>query len=266
MASTAWEKGPKIDLCHYWVEELKLKEVDPDTKKMKAHVLQMIKKYTTAKKLELSTEFGNLKDITKVKGKIVSFTKTTMDQLLEIYRVSKILDTKLRERYMNSISAIIEIIRKGLREAEMLLDREEEDLDSSPDLESEVSLQKKAQSKANVPISLERATKVSGIKKEKGRDTPQESQVAELTPGAPWKLGVPGSKGYLDLKAAGKRIHAESDSDEKEEEPDDEASHQRKGTKKKKSGTSKLGLEDLVNIYREDNKVEVQRIETAKLK
>ncbi|KAF8428071.1 hypothetical protein BGX38DRAFT_1278535 [Terfezia claveryi] len=303
-------------------EELKLKEVDPDAKKMKAHVLQMIKKYTMAKKLELSTGFGDLKDMTKVKGKIVLFTKIAIDQLLEICRVFKILDTKLGERHANSISAIMGIIRKGLRGAEMLLDGEGEissgsntpvssatqsrleerskdtqsclkerskhtqscldkrnvdrnsygivevddaidnsadkskDLDSSPDLEIKVTPQKKAQSKTtkvNIPMSLERAsfaTKVSGVKKGTGRHILQESQVGELTSRAPRKLGVllvvqKGSKGRLDLKAAGKRIHTKSDSDEKEEPDDDEAGHQRMGTKKKKSA---------------------QRIEIAKLK
>ncbi|RPB23609.1 hypothetical protein L211DRAFT_849599 [Terfezia boudieri ATCC MYA-4762] len=99
------------------------------------------------------------------------------------------------------------------------------------------------------------------------------SQVTELTPRAPRKLGVPlvirkGNKGRLDLKAAGKRTRAESDSDEKEEPlaDDDEAERQKKGTKRKKSGSTKLGLKDLIGAWGEDNKVEAHRIETAKLK
>ncbi|KAF8415973.1 hypothetical protein EV426DRAFT_646436 [Tirmania nivea] len=73
--------------------------------------------------------------------------------------------------------------------------------------------------------------------------------IAELSLRAPRKLGVP----------------VVSDSDEKEEPDDNEAGRQKKGTKKKKSGT-KLGLEDLVNAWGEDNKVKAYRIETAKLK
>ncbi|KAF8418349.1 hypothetical protein EV426DRAFT_325236 [Tirmania nivea] len=84
----------------------------------------MIKKYTAAKKLELSTGFGDLEDMTKVKGKMVPFTKTAMGQLLEICRVFKILDAKLGERHANSISAMMGIIGKGLRGADMLLDGE----------------------------------------------------------------------------------------------------------------------------------------------
>ncbi|KAF8418745.1 hypothetical protein EV426DRAFT_720468 [Tirmania nivea] len=113
------EKGPKIDLCRRWVEELKLKELDPDAKKMKAHVLQMIKKYTAAKKLELSTGFGDLEDMTKVKGKC---NGPVVGDLPVV--VFKILDAKLGERHANSISATMGIVGKGLRGADMLLDGE----------------------------------------------------------------------------------------------------------------------------------------------
>ncbi|RPB28779.1 hypothetical protein L211DRAFT_844858 [Terfezia boudieri ATCC MYA-4762] len=272
--SKTWAIGSK---------ELKLKELDPDAKKMKVHVLQIIKKYTTAKRLELSTGFGDLESMTK---------------LLEICRVFKILDTKLGERHANSISATMGIVGKGLRGADMLLDgkggissgsdtpassttqsrleKRSGDLNSYSTVEvddamdnsvnkdeveeSDTFLWDQSLIRNSLQDSDSPLNKVSGVKKAAGtKDTLQGSQVTELTPRAPRKLGVSimvrkGNKGRLDLKAAEKRTRAELNSDKKEEPDDDKAERQKKCTKRKKSGSTKLGLEDLIGAWGEDNK------------
>lgn len=85
---------------------------------------QMLKKYSQAKRLELSTGFGDTEDIIKVKGKVTAVVKTATEQLIDICQVFKILDARLGERHANSISATMGIAGNGLRGAGLLLQGE----------------------------------------------------------------------------------------------------------------------------------------------
>ncbi|RPB18425.1 hypothetical protein L211DRAFT_854139 [Terfezia boudieri ATCC MYA-4762] len=160
----------------------------------------------------------------------------------------------------------MEIIEKGLKEADMLFNREG-GISSRSDTPVSSTIQSYLEERSR-DLNFYSIVKVddtmnNSVDKDKVEelDIPDsespldlETEVTKLPSRAldPLKLRVPvvvckRNKKYLDLKAVEKRIRAELDSNEKEELDNNKAECQKKDTKMKKSNT-KLDLEDLISI------------------